>query len=283
VPAGGTDRPHGATAPPVHEGAGRAVAGFVSFTEVTDPGAHRAYNEWHQLDHLPEQRPLPGVLGGERWVATPACREATAVGDPGLSDVHYVTVYLMADPIEETVTGFRALAGTLARAGRFFDARRSHLSGPLRVAGAHAAPGALVSAAAVPFRPNRGVFVVAEPPGAAAVADAFAGFTPPSPDAPGAVVLATEGVAGVWVLRGEPDHGGAAWNSPEAAITVCYLDGPPLEVGASLAAAVRAVRDRADAPPLYAGPLEHIDPWRWDWFDAPGHPTGGDRTAPRGR
>ena len=25
------------------------------------PGAHRAYNEWHQLDHLPEQMAIPGV------------------------------------------------------------------------------------------------------------------------------------------------------------------------------------------------------------------------------
>jgi len=31
------------------------VLGFFSFTEVTDPSAHEAYNAWHQLDHLPEQ------------------------------------------------------------------------------------------------------------------------------------------------------------------------------------------------------------------------------------
>ena len=36
--------------------------GFFSFTEVTDPAEHRSYNEWHQLDHLPEQFPLAGIV-----------------------------------------------------------------------------------------------------------------------------------------------------------------------------------------------------------------------------
>ena len=40
---------------------GRSRRGFFSFTEVTDPAAHREYNEWHQLDHLPEQMPLGGI------------------------------------------------------------------------------------------------------------------------------------------------------------------------------------------------------------------------------
>ena len=50
------------------------VIGFFSFTEVTDPGAHRAYNEWHQFDHLPEQFSIDGIVFGQRWVYTPACR-----------------------------------------------------------------------------------------------------------------------------------------------------------------------------------------------------------------
>ena len=50
--------------------------GFFSFTEITDPTAHAAYNAWHQLDHLPEQYPLTGIVYGQRWVSTPACRAA---------------------------------------------------------------------------------------------------------------------------------------------------------------------------------------------------------------
>jgi hypothetical protein len=33
---------------------------FFSFVELTDPSQHRAYNEWHQLDHRPENLLLPG-------------------------------------------------------------------------------------------------------------------------------------------------------------------------------------------------------------------------------
>ena len=42
----------------------KAAYGFFSFTEVTDPAEHHAYNAWHQLDHLPEQFPLRGPHRG---------------------------------------------------------------------------------------------------------------------------------------------------------------------------------------------------------------------------
>ena len=42
---------------PVTGPTNKVKLGFFSFTEVTDPGQHRAYNEWHQLDHMPEQHP----------------------------------------------------------------------------------------------------------------------------------------------------------------------------------------------------------------------------------
>jgi hypothetical protein len=57
----------------------KVKVGFFSFTEITDPSEHRSYNEWHQLDHMPEQYPLPGMAFGQRWVSTPACRAARAV------------------------------------------------------------------------------------------------------------------------------------------------------------------------------------------------------------
>jgi hypothetical protein len=52
------------------------VLGFFSFTEITDPSAHRAYNEWHQFDHLPEQFTIERITFGQRWVCSPRCVEA---------------------------------------------------------------------------------------------------------------------------------------------------------------------------------------------------------------
>ena len=83
--------------------------GFISFTEITDPREHHAYNEWHQLDHMPEQFPLDGIAYGQRWVSTPACRAARAASGPLLDSIHYVTLYLMTEPIDRTLREFRAL------------------------------------------------------------------------------------------------------------------------------------------------------------------------------
>ena len=56
------------------------MLGFFSFTEVTDPSAHEAYNAWHQLDHLPEQFTIEGINFGCRWVRSPRCRAADYCG-----------------------------------------------------------------------------------------------------------------------------------------------------------------------------------------------------------
>ena len=138
------------------------VLGFFSFTEITDPSAHEAYNAWHQLDHLPEQFTVDGITFGQRWVRSPRCRAAEAAAGPLLDPFHYMTLYLMRD--EGCLPPFFALAEHLRDEDRFFDPRRSLLSGPFEVVGRWAAPRVAVSAGAVPFRPSEGVYVVVGPP-----------------------------------------------------------------------------------------------------------------------
>lgn len=263
-------------------GTGEVAVGFLSFTEVTDPGAHRAYNAWHQLDHLPEQLPLPGVVWGQRWVSTPACTAARAAQVPPLDRTHYVTLYLMAEPVEEVLEGFFALARSLRAAGRFFDARQAHLTGPYEVVEAAAAPRVLVSAAAVPFRPTRGIYVVVEPTG--------------NPGAPGAGdLVAVPGVAGAWVFEDRGRFDATPWQPGHDRVTICFLDEPPLAVAPSLAPlAAPAATARAGSQsrggtgthpgtgeragsgpgPLFAGALETVVPWEWDWFETQRPPAG---------
>src|SRR5579864_2585896 len=114
---------------------GKVRIGFFSFTEVTDPAEHRSYNEWHQLDHMPEQYPIQGVAYGQRWVSTPACRRARAVDGAPLTAVHYMTLYLMGEPVDATLEEFRALGERLHAVGRFHEHRRARLSGPFVVTG----------------------------------------------------------------------------------------------------------------------------------------------------
>jgi hypothetical protein len=244
--------------------------GFFSFTEVTDPKEHRAYNEWHQLDHLPEQLPLPGVVHGQRWVATPACRRARVAAEPPLDRVQYLTLYLMTGPEDRVVEGFRNWGERLSELGRFHRHRVSHLSGPFLFLKAYAAPRVLISPEAIPYRPCRGIYVTVEEAIAKPRLDEWAQWLD-RVEVP--ALLGVPGVAGIWsfVGRSQSFH-----DAPDGRrVTVAYLDDDPLAVAQRLAerrdAGQREGRTpdwSADVRTTYAGPLETIVPWQWNWFDA---------------
>ena len=206
------------------------MLGFFSFTEVTDPSAHEAYNAWHQLDHLPEQFTIDGISFGRRWVRSPRCRAAESATSTLLEPFHYLTLYLLRD--EQVIPEFFALAERLRAADRFFAARRTLLSGPFAIVGRWAAPRVAVSPGAVPFRPARGVHVVV------------------GPEVDGAELVDHHGVAGAWQFA-DPEHG--------RYITVAFVDGDLWQASAALGTA-------GAASPEWAGPLERVDAFRWDWF-----------------
>jgi hypothetical protein len=241
--------------------------GFFSFTEITDPAQHRAYNEWHQFDHMPEQFPIPGVVYGQRWVSTPECRAARAVDEEPLTPVHYMTLYLMSDPVDRTLRDFMELGQQLRALGRFHRARRAALSGPLQWLDAHAAPRVLVNPEAVPYRPNRGVYVIVEEPLSGADPEALDGWVRGLHEHWVGAACAVPGVAGVWQFASSPRLQGPGWDPGNRRITVCYLDDAPLAVAASL----RPLLDERwrDAPvrAVHAGPYETVVPYQWDWFD----------------
>lgn len=243
-----------------------AEVGFFSFTEVTDPHEHRSYNEWHQLDHLPEQYQIPGIVRGERWVSTPACTATRAV-DPEPTDklahVHYMTLYLMSAPIAATLEEFKSFGARLHEAERFHRHRRSRLSGPFRVASAFAAPRVLVAPEVVPFRPGTGIYVVVEQ----MVDGSSLGEGPDVPDdlsASQAKMLDLPGVAGVWTFSSLAGYEHLGWRPGTRRITVFFLDGPLLEVANSMRAL--AFEPLAGSVVELAGPFETIVPWKWDWF-----------------
>lgn len=257
-------------------GAGKARVGFFSFTEVTDPALHRQYNRWHQLDHLPEQMPLPGIVFGQRWVSTPVCRRARLVDGGRLDPIDYVTLYLMTDPVPEVLDRFAALASELAAEGRFFSARRSHLSGPFEVESACAAPGVLVSGAAVPYRPGTGVYVVVteEPDAVGGPSREAADLSP---------LLEVAGVAGAWAFRSAGRLAGERWRPGRHRVVVSFLDGDVLETAARLAAVVPALAGADTSAVVFAGPFETIAAGRWDWFEPesarPGAGRSGDSSS----
>ena len=246
----------------------KVSAGFCSFTEITDPAEHRSYNEWHQLDHLPEQLTLDGIAWGERWVASPACRAAWTVAPP-FDPIHYLTLYLLTGPVEPALAEFAALAVDLRAVDRFHRHRRAAVSGAFDVVACAVAPRVLVSAAAVPYRPNRGIHVrVDEPAPDAHLAWLEADHLP--------ALAAVDGVAGAWAFRQRTTGTDPRPTTADRAVTIAWLDDPPLDVAPRIAAL-------PGAPPtavrtLLAGPLEHIEPHRWNWFERPA-PGAGEETA----
>ena len=206
------------------------MLGFFSFTEVTDPSAHEAYNAWHQLDHMPEQFTIDGITFGRRWVRSPRCRAAESATSELLDGFHYMTLYLLRD--ETVVPEFFALAERLYAEDRFFAARRALLSGPFEVVGRWAAPRVAVSPGAVPYRPAQGVHVVVGP----------------ALDAQG--LVDQHGVAGAWQFT-DAEH--------DRTITVSFVDGDLWQAAAALGTA-------GAVDPEWAGPLERVDAFRWDWF-----------------
>jgi hypothetical protein len=218
---------------PASEGYPAEVLGFFSFTEVTDPSAHEAYNAWHQLDHLPEQFTIEGISFGQRWVRSPQCSAVEAASSDRFAPFHYMTLYLLRD--EEVIAPFMELGRRLHDEDRFFAARRAVLSGPFDIVGQWAAPRVAVSAGAVPFRPSHGVYVVV------------------GPEVDGEAFVDHPGIAGAWQFANA---------SRDRHLTVAFVDGDLFGAASALGASL----DCPGSPPEWAGPLERVDAFRWDWF-----------------
>jgi hypothetical protein len=238
----------------------KVKVGFFSFTEVLD-GRHREYNEWHLFDHMPEQFKLEGLHWGQRWVATPELIERRLFAGDELAATQYVTLYLITEPVTQAVDDFYALGRELYGKDRWFDARKAHLSGPFTLVKTYAAPTMAVDADAIPYRPNRGVFITAqanaEEATDAALDEARRWYDEVHiPD-----LLGMRGVAGCWWFE----------DSVGRTIRVYWLDEDPTVFLDDLKAktpAMKMIDLRKAYRTLLVGAYASI-PWdsAFDWFD----------------
>ena len=74
-------------------------------------------------------------------------------------------------------------------------------------------------------------------------------------------------MAGIWQFVSNPRLQGPGWNEGTRRITVCWLDDEPVAVAGRLEALVRERWQDGTMKPVYAGPLESIEPFEWDWFN----------------
>ena len=250
-----------------------AARAFFSVMGVTDPTKHRTYNEYHQLDHRPENLLLPGVAWGDRWVRSPDCAAASAGSDRNFDDSHYMAMYFLREPLERNTQEWVALGEHGYQWGRRPDLawRKNHFQNFMRPVKGYAAPRVLVSPDALPFRPVRGIHFTLSHFAAkdSAAHDIFAWYDRVRiPD-----LLTCHGVAGAWTFVSEDVYAMGSTAAPKR-ITMLYLDEDPIAVLDAIQAketAWRAAgrsRDTSGAEDIrYATPYRTIVPWEWDWFD----------------
>ncbi len=240
----------------------RVEVGFFSLSRCSPTGDDRPYLEWHAMDHMPEQYQLPGLVLGQRWVSTAACRSVRAADVGDWSAVDHVVCYLMGKPLDETIDEFFTLGRRLAELGRFPEALPSQYRGALRLLETHAAPRALISAEVVPFRPHRGIYLIVEEPaaepGGAHLRRQHAEILPG--------LVSVPGVAGAWTYATTPAIRRPMFSDGSFRMTVCYLDGDPAAVAEQLGPLVEGGWAGAPSRVVLAAPFESIVRWDWDRF-----------------
>ncbi|GAA1235893.1 hypothetical protein GCM10009676_19940 [Prauserella halophila] len=248
---------------------------YFSLVDLADPSQHRAYNEWHQLDHRPENLALPGVAWGDRWARPEEFRQhGSAVAE--YAEVDYVATYLFRDPVEQALATWSRLGEDSFQWGRgpLIPGVQRRMTSFFVPTKGYAAPSALVSADVLPFRPNRGVhFTLSRyaAPHGQNTHELFAWQDRVLMPA----LLDLDGVAGAWTFsfdhhqqhRTLPITSNATDSPGSLRVRLVYLDGDPLETTSAI---LRAERDAAtqgldDAEEvLLSTPLRTIVPWQ-DW------------------
>ncbi len=239
----------------------RVKVGFFSLTRHSKTGDDRPYLEWHQLDHMPEQYQLPGLVAGQRWGSTPSCRAARAVESGDWSLVEHVVCYLMGNPVDETIDEFLTLGRHLAELGRFSHSMPAQYAGALRLLEAHASPRVLVSDEVVPFRPHQGIYLIVEEPTDRTAQDAYLQrrHTELLPE-----LVSVPGVAGAWTFATSSAIRRPSFTEGAYRMTLCYLDDEPAAVGERLQPLMARVSATEPVRLVLAAPFESVVRWDWD-------------------
>lgn len=243
---------------------------FFSLISVPDREERRAYNRWHQLDHLPENRALPGVIWGDRWALTEDCREL-ATGP--LRHLDFMAMYWFADPVDTAIDDWTQLGEDSFQWGRgplIPGVQREMLAFFTPVMG-YIDQQAIVSAHALPMRPHTGVHVsVTEyaEPHALDVHEAhrYQDATV-IPD-----LLTVDGVLGGWTFSYSHPQRHASLPFEESAqmgagsmrIRLLYLEGDPLEASREIVQREAALGGPEAGKLLLSSPMRTIIPWQ-DW------------------
>lgn len=214
-----------------------------------------AFNRWYDLEHVPPNVWLAGVMSGSRYVAPPDLHPLRVVADDSpfaANHGSFVTIYTLCDEPQVTIDAMSVLRDKLYAEDRMSfpaDKKIVRTGDTLRLAGATSDPGIRLPATEVPFVGHTGMLVIER----YASADVDAWYRTEW----GESVAAVAGVTGVMTLHSAQNEG-------------LQCDLVVFEGDAS--ATTRAVRAAAphhpDATIRTDAPFERIEPLRYPWLDA---------------
>ena len=100
------------------------VTGIIFASVDCDADAVEAWNRWYDLEHLPPNIALPGIMTGKRYVAPPELHDVREPADrlEGFADgrgVH-VTVYTLGGDPAQVLADMTTYRDKLEAAGRMF-------------------------------------------------------------------------------------------------------------------------------------------------------------------
>jgi hypothetical protein len=220
-----------------------------------DADSIEEWNRWYDLEHLPPNVWLPGVMLGRRYVAPPDLHELR-VADPssGLAAQRgtFLTIYTLCEPPADTVAAMSTLRDKLYAEERmnFPPEKKAVRDGDaMTLVSAVSSPELRLPVEEVPFVGHTGLLVV-QRRGSAEVAEWYRrDWAPHVADVPG--------VHGVLTLRSS--------RSDDQHTDLVYFEG-------DAAAQTKAIRDAAPhhegVTILADAPFLLIDPLRYPWAEA---------------
>lgn len=242
----------------------------IRLSRMTDQAKHRDENELFQLYHQPELRSLPEIAWVDRFANAPDCaRHATHDAAHALD---YAAISWLRPDAHASA---RALTEHFERAAQLGLHSRGWAKPvvdgffvPLK---GYVRKDALLSADALPFRPNTGAYLL--------LTEFFRHHDVEAEDVfrwydqtriP--QLLDCAGAAGAWTFGAREFYTPTRdLAQPIQRLTIVYLQGDPLAFANDVAASSKEMRDTTMVERLlFAGPLRAIVPWQWGWFDARG-------------
>ncbi len=129
----------------------------------SEPEATAEFNRWYDLDHLPENVALPGVLGSRRYVATPELKALRGPGELeqlGGGKGTFCTTYLFgSEDLAAVQADMHALAVRLAKEGRMFKRARSAFYAIHRLTKVYVRQDLRTAPEAAPFLGHTGLYL----------------------------------------------------------------------------------------------------------------------------